>query len=356
VDLRPAVRLVLAPLLALAVAVAIGSWASGREPDRRSSLTSALDALPSGTLVAGFTDWAAIRDALGVGAASTRAGRQTLGDEAALRDLTTRSVLGGVIADMHEAYGWSAAELEWEAYGQSRAGAVMVARLTDSVSITMIEDRLRELGYRRDGDRWTIDDAGSTAVGPELARTLGRLVIVPDRRLVVASDRASVVPDVLATIRGDDPSALSVRPLADVARSLAGSDTAVLQAGQFGCRATSFDGLAPQVRAQADAAIARAGTLVSPTVTGRGLVDGAGRQSLRFAAAFDSPATATAQLRVRTSLTTGPFVGRPGRVEDTLDLVQASVTGAVATLRFDLDPDRGAFMSGEGALLFAGCP
>ena len=355
-DLARVLRLVVAPLVAIALAVAIGSWAPGREPDRRSSLAAALDALPAATLVAGFTDWAAIRTGLGVGDASTRAGRQTLGDEAALRDLATRSVLGGVIIDMHAAYGWSAADLEWEAYGQSRSGAVMVARLADSVSIGDVEDRLRELGYRRDADTWTIDAAGSTAVGPELARTLGRLAIVPGRRLVVAGDRASVIPDVLATIRGDEPSSLSVRPLADVARALGGSDTAVLQSGEFGCRATSFDGLGPDVRAQADAALARAGTLRSPTVTGRGLVDGDRRQSLRFAAAFDSPATAADQLRVRTALTTGPFVGRPGRVEDTLDLVRSSVAGSVATLRFDLDPDRGAFMSGEGALLFAGCP
>lgn len=356
VNLRRAPGLVLVPLIAIVVAVGIGSWASGREPDHRSSLSSAIDALPAGTLVAGFTDWASIRDRLGVGAASTAAGRAELGDGAALRDLSTRSVLGGVIDDMHEAYGWSAADLDWEVYGQSRSGAVMVARLGDAVSIADIETRLRDLGYRRDGDRWTIDESGSTAVGPELARTLGRLAVVPSRRLVIAGDRPAIVPGVLATIRGAEPSALSVRPIAEIAQSLAGSDTAVLQSQVFGCRATSFDGLGSEVRAQADAALARAGRLVAPTFSGRGLVDGPGRQSLRFAAAFDSPATAADQLRVRSALTTGPFIGRPGRIEDTLTRPRSSVSGPVSTLRFDLDPDRGAFMSGEGALLFAGCP
>lgn len=352
----PALRLLLAPVLVVAVAVGIGSWASGREPDTRSSLTSALDALPDETLVAGFTDWAAIRDDLGIGAASTAAGRSALADDASLRDLTTRSVLGGVIADMDEAYGWSAADLEWESYGQSRAGAAMVGRFTDSVSIDDVEDRLGTLGYTRDGDVWSISEAGSTTVGPELARTLGQLAFVPRQRLVIAADRAGFVPEVLAAIRGDEPSALSVRALADVAGELAGSQTAVLQSGPFGCRATSLDALGADVAAQADAALARAGDLRTPTFTGRGLVDGPRSQSIRFVSAFGSPAEAADQLKVRSALATGPFIGRSGQIDDTLDLMGSTTAGSTATLRFDLDPDRGAFMSGEGALLFASCP
>ena len=353
---RSVLRLVLAPLLVIAVVVSVGVWASGREPDRRSSMAAALDALPAGTLVAGFTDWAAIRDDLGIGAASTRSGRDALSDDASLRDLTTRSVLGGVIDDMHEAYGWSAADLEWESYGQSRAGAAMVARLTPAVSIDDVQDRLRALGYRRDGDVWSIDAAGSTTVGPELARTLGHLAVLPRQRLVIAADRAAYVPDVVSTVRGAEPSVLTSRPVAEIAQVLAGSDTAVIQSGGFSCRATSFDGSGADVQAQADAALARVGRLDTPTFTGRGLVDGARRQSIRFASAFASPAQAAEQLRVRSALTTGPFIGRSGQVEDTLDLVRSTVHGSVATLRFDLDPDRGAFMSGEGALLFAACP
>jgi hypothetical protein len=353
---RSVVRLVLAPLLVVAVAVSVGAWASGRESDSRSSMTSALDALPAGTLVAGFTDWAAIRDELGVGAASTRSGRDTLSDDASLRDLTTRSVLGGVIDDMHEAYGWSAADLEWESYGQSRAGAAMVAHLTPAVSFSEVEDRLRTLGYRRDGEVWSIDEAGSTTVGPELARTLGHVALLPSERLVIAADRAAYIADVLSTVRGAQPSVLTSRPVAGIAQALAGSDTAVIQSGGFSCRATSFDALGDDVQAQADAALARVGPLLTPTFTGRGLVDGPRRQSIRFASAFASPADAADQLRVRSALTSGPFIGRSGQIDDTLDLVRSTVDGSVATLGFDLDPDRGAFMSGEGALLFAACP
>jgi hypothetical protein len=353
---RPILRVVLVPLVAIAVAVAAGSWASGREPDTRSSLTSAFDALPRGTLVAGFTDWAAIREDLGLGEASTTAGRAALADDASLRDLTTRSVLGGVIADMHTAYGWSAADLDWESYGRSPSGAAMVARFSGSVSIAAVEDRLDALGYTRRDGVWRLSADAGARVGAELAATLGNLAIDGRRRLIVAADRPSYVPTVLAAIRGDDPSALSIRALADVATTLAGSDTAVVQAGAFGCRATSLGSLGADVRAQAGAALARVGTLATPTFTGRGLIDGTPTQTIRFAAAFRSPAQAADQSRIRAALATGPFIGRSGRIEDSLDLRGATASGSVATLSFDLDPDAAAYMSGEGPVLFASCP
>lgn len=350
------VRFALVPLLAICVALGVAVWASARQPDTRSSLSSALDALPAGTLVAGYTDWAAVRDDLKLGSASSAAARTRLAERGSLRDLTTRSVLGGLIADMHAVYGWSAADLDWETYGQAPAGAAMVAQFSSSVSIGAVERRLTKLGYTRQDGVWTLDEAAANRIGPELAATLGNLAIDSGRRLVVAANRADYVPEVLSAVRGDDPSALSTRPLADVAAALAGSDTALVQAGPFACRATSLGELGPDVHAQADAALARAGALVAPTFTGRGLVDGRRSQTLRFAAAFDSPAQAAEQLRVRTALSTGPFIGRSGRVEDSLDLRGATVHGSVAVLRFALDPDAGAYMSGEGPALFAGCP
>ena len=353
---RRSLILVLAPLVAIALAVSAGSWASGRAADPRPALSQALDALPRDTVVAGFTDWAGIRRSLGLGAASTAAGRAALADDASLRDLTTRSVIGGFVEDMHDAYGWSAADLDWESYGRAPGGAAMVGRLSDGVSIDAVEKRLGRLGYTRSGDVWSLDSTNGSSVGPELASTLGNLSFVRDRRLVVAADRAGYVPDVLATIAGTTPSALSVRALADVAQSLVGSDTAVLQGRAFGCRATSFAQTDATVQAQARAALSRAGELTSPTFTGRGLTDGARRQSIRFVAAFGSPAEAAEQLRVRSALTTGPFIGRAGRIEDTLDLRDATADGTVTTLRFSVDPDIAAYMSGEGPVLFAACP
>jgi hypothetical protein len=353
---RRLVGVVLAPLIAIGLAVAVGSWASGRTPDARSSLAQALDVMPRDTVVTGFTDWASIRSRLRVGDATTAARRATLSEVGSLRDLTTRSVLGGVVEDMHDAYGWSAADIDWESYGRATAGAAMVARLSDRISLDTVERRLDDLGYVRRGGVWSLEGSKGSVLTPELASTLAHVAIVRDRRLVVAADRAGYVRDVTATIRGAAPSALTVRPLADVATALAGSDTAVLEARAFGCRATSLTGADETVRAQAAAAVARAGALTSPTFTGRGLVDGRDEQSIAFVAAFGTPAEAADQLEVRSALTTGPFIGRTGRVEDTLDLRDATASGTVTTLRFAVDPDRAAYMSGEGPLLFAACP
>ena len=354
--LRRPLAVVVAPLLVIALAMGAGQWAAGRAPDARSSLTQALDVLPRGTIVAGFTDWTSVRERLGVGAASTEAQRATIEDAGSLRDLTTRSVLGGIVEDMHDAYGWSAADLDWEAYGRATAGAAMVARVSERVSLDDVEDRLGELGYARRDGVWSLGADDGASVTPELASTLAHVAIDRGRRLVVATDRAGYASDVLATIHGDAPSALSDRPLADVAEALAGSDSAVLQGSAFGCRATSLTDGDATLRAQAEAALARAGTLTSPTFTGRGLVDGSRGQRIRFVSAFGSPAEAARQLAVRTALTTGPFIGRTGRVEDTLDLLDATADGTVTTLRFAVDPAKAAYMSGEGPLLFAGCP
>src|SRR3954468_1867600 len=117
--LRPLLRAVVVPVLVIALVVAGGWWASGRLGGPRAAPGSALDPPPAATVVAGFTDWSAIRRDLGVGAGSTAAGRATLTDDASLRDLTTRSVLGESIDDMHRLYGWSAADVDWESYGQA---------------------------------------------------------------------------------------------------------------------------------------------------------------------------------------------------------------------------------------------
>ncbi|MCW2800159.1 MAG: hypothetical protein JWQ70_1631, partial [Aeromicrobium sp.] len=136
--LRVVLASVLAPLLVVGVALVGGFWASGHDADGRSSLTAALDALPADTQVAGFTDWSLIRQHLDLGRASTNAARATLNDDASLRDLTTRSVIGRSVEEMHSSFGWSAADVDWEAYGQATDGSVMVAHLDNSLSLATV--------------------------------------------------------------------------------------------------------------------------------------------------------------------------------------------------------------------------
>jgi hypothetical protein len=354
--LRLALISVLVPVLVIAAAVAVGRWAGGAAAaDPRSPLAAALDTLPAGTQVAGFTSWSQIREVLGVGS-STAADRAALSDDASLRDLSTRSVLGAHAEAMHESYGWSVADAEWEVYGQSGAGAALVLRLDGSVSFDAVRDRLDELGYVRRGRTWTIGSDGA-GVEPDLATALSAVTLVPGRRLVVAADRQAYVSQVLAAVHHDKPSLLSVRSAADVAATMVGADSALLQTGSIACSTTALPDDDPDVQAQARTAVERAGRLAAPEFAGRAIDAGtASSQVMRFALGFRSPAVAAEQVQVRTALARGPFIGRSGRVEDSLVLRSSHVRGSAAVLRFRHDPDSTAYMTGDGPLLLAGCP
>jgi len=354
--LRLVLMSVLVPLLVIAAAIVGGRWAGDEvAADTRSATTSALDSLPADTQVAGVTDWSRVRRVLRVGSASTESGRAVLTDDAALRDLSTRSVLGQFTEELHDSYGWSPADLDWEAYGQAKDGAVMVARLDGSVSLASVRSHLAKLGYSRDGRVWTIDPDGNT-VSQELASTLSAIAVVPGRRLIVAGDRAAYVSTVLKTVDRDAASLLSVRSAADVASTLTGADSLLVQTGAFSCDAASLKGADADVKAQARAALDRAGALVEPEFTGRAL-DGVSKktETMRFAFGFRSPSVAAGQLRVRSALASGPFIGRSGRIEDSLVPRSSSVQGTTVLLRFRHDPDTTAYMTGDGPLLFASC-
>lgn len=341
--LREHVFTVIVPFLVLLVALAAGQWFNGRvDADSRAPLASALDAMPVSVTAASVTHWARIRDGVGL-------------EDAALRDLATRSVLATSTDQMQKLFGWSVADLEWEAFGQTATEAVIVARLSTSSLVDEVEDGLRSLGYQRRGNVWTLNDAGRAQIGPKLAQALGSVAIVPRERLVVAASSVEGVKLALAPIEHGARSLLDRRPVAELAAALPDAEAVLVQSGSVACASAALQD-DPEVKAQAAAAVARAGELVRPKFAGRALSDDGHRQQIRFAAVFDSAPIAARQAKVRGALATGPFIGRSGEVEDSLRLKSATSAGVVSTLRFAVDPDRGAYLSGEGPLLFAGCP
>ncbi|MBC7630204.1 hypothetical protein [Aeromicrobium sp.] len=354
--LRFALASVLAPLLVVVAVVAGGWWASGKAADTRSSLTSALDSLPADTAVAGFTDWSSIRRALDLGSVSTASARESLAADALTRDLSTRSVIGQFVQEMHRVYGWSAADVDWESYGQAPDGAVMVAKLDDSLSMSTVRDGLRRLGYVQDGDVWNGGPGTAGKVGSDLAATLASVALVPRQRIIVASNRPAYVSSVLGVVDRHQPSLLSVRPAADVAAGLVGLDSVLMQRSSLVCESTGVKEQGPEIVSQAKAAVTRAGGLEEPTFSGRGIDDGTRtNQLMRFVMSFGPTVDIAGQLRARTALATGPFIGRSGRVEDSLDLTGTDADSSTLTMRFDHDPDSAVYMTGDGPLLFAGC-
>jgi hypothetical protein len=339
-------------VLVIALALAGGWWAAALRPDTRPPLTSALDVLPARTTIVGFTDWAQIRETVGLGVVDTAGERDELQNEPASRDLTTRSVLGSSVEVMHDALGWSPAELDWEVFGQDPRGAADVVRLDDSVSFDDVRTRLRGAGYRQDGEVW------STSKGTRLPSIADNVALVPRQRLVVMSDVPAQIPLVLDVIAGRARSLAGNHAAADTAEALAGSDSALLQAGTLGCTSTAIPTDRGQAQ-QARTAVERVGRLEAYRFSGRGLVDrgGAGfsAQRLVMAMTFDSAVVASEQAHVRERLATGPFIGRFGQVEETLRPVSAAADGPTMRMEFAHDPDTDVFMTGTGPILFATC-
>ena len=340
-------------ILVMALAIASGWWAAALRPDTRPALTAALDVLPARTTIVGFTDWSRIREDVGLGDVDTRSERADLENRAAARDLATRSLIGRDAEVMHDVLGWSAADTEWEVFGQDRVGAASVVRLDGSISFDDVRDQLEAAGYAHDGATWRGGDRTRRLPG-----IFTNVALVPRQRLVVMSDNAKQIPDVLAVVAGRAPSLAVGHAAADTATALAGSDSVLLQGGTLGCQTTAVARDA-ELERQARTAIERVGALEPYRFSGRGVVDRGGSgfsaQRVVFAMTFDSAVEASEQADVRARLTTGPFIGRAGPIDETLRLRSAGADEATVRLDFAHDPDTDVFMTGTGPVLFASC-
>ena len=202
-----------------------GWWAAALRPDTRPPLTSALDVLPVRTNVVGFTDWSQVRQAVGLGTVDTAAEREELEGTSATRDLSTRSVVGRTVEEMHDILGWSPADIEWEAYGQDprrrrrrrSAGRVHLLRPRFATSCEP-PDTARTVRRGRVSKRTVLPDITT------------HIALVPRQRLVVMSDQAVRVPEVLDVVHGRARSLASSRVAAGTAQALSGSDNALMQA------------------------------------------------------------------------------------------------------------------------------
>jgi hypothetical protein len=336
------VRASVVALVVLALAAAAGWWVSGMaRADVRGPLGSAMAAAPADTTVLGLTDWDRVRAVAG-------------GDPDA-RDLTTRSVLDDLGDALPSALGWSTDDVRWEALVQDPGAGVLVVAPGPGLSFSDLADGFRAAGYDDDGD-------GAWSASPDvLVRTgltdqLTEVRLVPRAGVLVAGTTSGPVEEVVRSATGRAPSLTSVRRAVDTARALAGADTVLLQAGSLGCEGAAVP---PEVRDQADAAQARAGRLAPYVFAGRALTDrggsGASAQTATFAMTFDDVARARRQAPVRERLSTGPFIGRSGQVEDELRHPRATVDQATVVLAFDRAADGTVLMLGTGALLFASC-
>lgn len=324
------VRRTLLAVVALVVAVGVGRLASGSAADRP-ALGAAAASVPAGTISLDVTAWDRI---------------EASAQDAALRDITTRSVLDPLSDDLADAFGWRPDDLAWEAYATTRTGPVLVLGLGD-VSVEQVRDGLDDTGEAAGVDRWEVTSRGGAS--NEFVSTFRYTRLLAGRGLLVAAPAPEAVRAVVATIEHRSRSLLDDAGLAAVVSAAPAADAATVQVGGLACQNDPLDGSDPEV---ADAVA----PLVDPTWVMRSITDGRPRD-FHVTLGFASPSIARSQLVERRRLARpGPIVGRAGeRFESSLRSLRASVDESAVDLGFDLTADAEALMARGGGYAFSGC-
>jgi hypothetical protein len=346
-------RAVLALVGVLAVVVA--GLVAFRALDRGTPLQQALDLVPAGTSRAAWTDWAGVRAELGSdvdGGSSAEAVDAFLADAFA-RDLSSMSALGTSAGVVQEQLGFSPATLEWELLAQSGDGAVEVMGVGDDVDLDDLATRLRDLGWAEPEESdgvWVGGPDVLSEVGSMLTPELQHFALLGDRGIVLASDQAPFLEQVLEVVHGD---AEAAGELADLAGSLEEPLAAAVYDGAYACEELAMSQADEDAQAEADQLVAAAGGVHPLTGFAMGLRRGGDvRAVLQVEDADDAAGDAEARAR----LAAGPAPGQGGDFGDRFSVAQAGSDGREITL--ELRPAEGEYVLSDltsGPVLFATC-
>jgi hypothetical protein len=356
-------RVVAAAVAALlVVAVAVGAWLGWRAT-QRTELEQAVSLLPAGTLRASWTDWAEVRrlaDGEGLDAASTSREVDAFVSRAYDQDLTTTSAVVESTYAMNRRYGFSPLDAEWEAFGQSREGAVVVLRLPESVDFAGVERNLRRLGYRPPGGGAGIGGVwrGSAdlvaSVDGSLTPVMQNVVVLPEERLVLLSDAAGYAASSASVVLGDEPALDEVSGVPELARAVESPASAVLLASDFACESLGMSSVDEGDRALADRLVEDAGG-VSP-LAGVVLALQPDR-SLVVGMHFEDASQADSDLEPRVALAQGEAVGQGGTFAERFRVVEAQSSGQEIVMRLEPVSRDAPVLSdlAAGPVLFATC-
>lgn len=348
--------LVATAVLALTVAVGLLSWWLARGPS--GPLSDAMRTLPEETLRGSFTDWARVDEQMEVPDVDEAQDPDKVDAFLASAydtDLVTGSTLLDVIPGLATTFGYSPAEAEWEAYGQSRDGAVDVLKVTDAVDFDTVASNLEEAGYEKpaaDDGVWR--GSGDLVVQFESPMTTVQInvLLLAEEQMILTSDSAGYLEDTRAVIRGDSP---SLRDVPGVDPMLAATQDAV--AAQLWARDFACEDLA---MGQADAVDKDDGARLIEQAGGVNPLDGlvlarTGGEAAAIAMWFDSEADADADLQPRTDLAQGPAPGQGGDFDERFTIEESRAEGRLVSMR--IRARTGSLMSdlGQGPVLYAAC-
>lgn len=361
-------RLLAVALVTSLVAVAVGGWFGWRlwEDTQRGGYERAIAALPAETLRATYTDWEQVR-ALADGASLAEKPSQGGVDDFVRRaydlDLSTGSALVESTYAMADKLGVSPLDASWEAFGQSREGAVVVLRFEDAVDLDALEATLADLGYDApaggagSGGVWKGTPDLVATIDPTLSPVFNNAVVLPDERTLLLSDAAAYVSSAAEVVAGSADGLADeagVAPLTEQAAEPGEPVSAVLYASDFACEALSLASADEEDQERASQLVEEAGG-VSP-LAGMVMAMYEDRR-LRVGMHFESSDQASDNLRPRTALAGGEAVGQGGAFSERFTIGLAKADGAEVVL--DLEPvdAEQALLSdlSRGPVLFASC-
>lgn len=354
---------VITALVVLAGALVAGVVAADRSADPRPPVGRLAALAPASTLALNLTDWAQLRAAYADGLAlRTDAQRAVLTAAAQAGDTGTRSVIGVSARAVDDLVGWAPWTIDWEGYLQLPEGGALIVALPAAQTPEALGQRLTSAGYTQGEDlagaaRYSVDLPVLTERGIEGAEVFTQVAVLADQRLAVLASSVDAVRAVLRAATGQTRSLAADRTAAGVLTPLREAATLLLQRGEAACSSADPGSAGPEVRAQADAALARAGALQAYQWAARGITGVAPEQPGRLVLSFGfrTAGLAGQQAEVRSRLTTGPLLGRSGQLEDSLVDPVVRQRGTTATIDFTRTADATGFMSATAPLLIAAC-
>lgn len=352
--LRLFVAVVVLALVAVAVVVGVRTLRGGG-PD--TALARAFALAPDDALRYSWTDWAGVREELGLDldAESPIGDVRELLDRGFDADLTATTALRESALSMQERLGFSPASIDWELFSQSTSASVVLVGLPEEgleSRVEAIAEQLRVLDYAEPEEPdgvWEGDPAVITRAG-DLTPQLQFVALDAERGVVVASDTLAGAESGLDAVRAEEePPADLAAVVADAGQPLAAS----VYSGEQACSALSMEQADTVDQDQAAQLLDAAGAVTPVRGFALGILpDGEGRLSL----SFDTEADARTNADTRATLAAGPAPGQGGSFADRFTL--GEVTARERVVRMDLTPVEGAFLLSDlatGPLLIATC-
>ena len=344
------VALVALALLAAAVTAGVRWW---RDRDT-TAFEQATSYAPADAERLSWTDWAAVRRQVGadLDADSSADELQSFLDDAFDQDLSSSSALVQSAPVLQARFGFSPASADWELFSQSSKGAVVIVGLSDDGDVDDVADDLEDAGFTRpesDDGVWTGGDTLLPEIGDNLTPELQYVALDADDGLVLTSDRAGYLQQVMDDLGDSDVSA----PLRSVVEASGEPLSAAAYDGDRACSALAMSQADSDDQATADRLVEDAGTVDPMRAFAMSAQPGG---AVRVVMAFASDGQARTNATSRAVLAAGPAPGQGGDFSDRFSVASVTAEGDLVTLA--LEPTSRSYVLSDlssGPVLFATC-